>query len=50
MARGHNCRSCTMGRVEQSNTLPRCENTEIFQQCKMEERLQARPHLCIFQH
>ena len=44
------CSSCTMGRVEQHNTHPRCETTEIFQQCKMEERLQPRPHLCIFQH
>ena len=37
-------------RVEQPNTQRLCETTEIFQQCKMEDRLQPRPHHCIFQH
>ena len=47
--RSPRCISCTMDRVEQPNTHPRCETTEIFQQCKMEERLQPIPHFCIFQ-
>ena len=44
------CSSCTMGRFEHPNTHPRCETDKIFQRCKMEERLQPKSYLCIFQH
>ena len=29
---------------------PRCETTEIIQQCGMEEKLQPGPHICICMH